>query len=102
MKNGGSLHAEVDVAETAAVSARPPAVGPRPHHDHVISVGIPALHRPVDMKRPHRVFGVKPAAHVEHRAVNVVHEFPQGTLFPVIVVVRVVDDFLPVAGLPVK
>ena len=75
---------------------------PRPHHQQIGRAGIVLLDRRVGVKRPHRVFGIEPAADVEHSAFHVVHKAPQRARLPELIVVRVVNDLLPVSGLAVE
>src|SRR5215470_15273375 len=75
---------------------------PRPHHQHIDRARIVLLDRAIDVERPRRVFGVVPSADIEHGAFHVVHEFPQRTPAPEFVIIRMVNDLLPVASLAAK
>src|SRR5690349_15812059 len=96
------LDAEADVTEMIAVTARPTAMRPRPHHQQVRRARIILLDRAIGVERPHRVFGVEPAADVEHGALHVIHKSPQRARLPELVIIRVVNDLLPVTGLAIE
>ena len=96
------LYIEIQIAQPVAIAATPAAVTPRSDNQKVRGVRIVLFYCAVNVKRPHRVFGIEPSAHVENRGRNVVHEFPKRPGLPELVVVWMIDDLLPVSRFAVE
>ena len=90
----GSLLAEVEVPEPAAVAA-PCPVGPRPHDQMHRSLRALPHHGPVEIPRPVAILGVVGAAHDEHRRADVVARPARVAGPPPLVVVGVSGHLLP-------
>ena len=90
----GSLLAEVEVPEPAAVAA-PCPVGPRPHDQMHRSLRALPHHGPVEVPRPVAILGVVGAAHDEHRRADVVARPARVAGPPPLVVVGVSGHLLP-------
>ena len=93
---------KIEIAESVTITTRPATVAPRPHNQHIGRPGVVLFNRTIDVKRPDRIFRVKPAADIEHGWADVLHELPEGSLLPEFIVVWVLDDLLPVGRLTLE
>ena len=74
--------------DPVAIAARPAAMIPRPHHQHVRRGGLVALDILERLQRPEEVLGVEPAADGQHRRLDVLQMRSQVARFPEVVVIR--------------
>ena len=94
----GGIEAEVRVADLAALGAGPAAVGPGADHQGVADARVLPLDCLVGLQRAVQVLGVVPAAHREHRSLDVLQVRQQVSALPVAVVVRMLREFVPVGN----
>ncbi len=87
---------ERDRSEPVAGRARPAAVEPRPHHEHVARHRrAQPLDRSVDVQRAVEVFGVEPSADGHHRRAHVAQTGRQASRLPELVVGAVTHQVVP-------
>ena len=96
------LRVEADLAEFVTRTLAPLAVRPRTHDKHVVDAWIHALGVVIDFQRAKQIFGIKPAAHGHHGAVNVLEMRPWIAGLPEVIVVRMREKLRPLGSLSLE
>src|SRR5205814_1732340 len=71
------------------------AMKPRTHHQHVVDSGILLLNRLICPERTEKIFIVIPTADGHYRRMNVLQVRKDVSLFPKLIVIRVLDHLVP-------
>src|SRR5436853_3186966 len=85
------LGGETHLAQVVSIETSPPAVDPGTDHQAAERIGIVLLDGVIRAERPGKVFSVKPAAHRQHRAVDIFHVAREVPRKPIAVVCVVLD-----------
>src|SRR6202023_655903 len=80
--------------QACRVCADPCAVHPRTHNQHVLQTRILLCDCPVGAERASKILGIKPSAHLQHRAMNAVEGWGDVPSLPEVLVGAVLHLFI--------
>ena len=89
------LAAEISRPQPIAVRPRPATMKPWPHHQHVEDSRILLLDVLVSRERAEEIFVIVPTANRHHRGMNVSQVRENVSIFPILIVIRMLHHFVP-------
>ena len=98
-EKNSSIRPEIKRPQLPARFSQPVSMPPRPHHQQVRQPRVCLRNGMISAERSRKIFGVKPSADIQHRAVNVVEVLRNVARLPILVV-RVMPDALIQQGVP--
>ena len=89
------LRSEVSHAQPISVRTRPATMEPGTHHQHVVDSGVLLLDVLISIQRAEEIFVVVPTTDSHDRRMNVLQIRKDVSLFPKLIVVRVLHHLVP-------